>query len=198
MNVKVEKSKECNSKAVANSVDQKQSSSKPTFQFEDNRPEAVGQRKLSSKVIQRGQIMSKGTLPKRSATCTKIGSMHEDGKSFASVKSQAISLQKTDRVIYEISWDAAVAPVGHEGLDVKSGVGSDFIVDRSQTGESIGEDIRHYKHDEITGLYSFLYNDGIEWPTELNGGCWRFRLRVVNKNGIEVACSEVATIDWNH
>ncbi|NET44629.1 hypothetical protein [Okeania sp. SIO2B3] len=46
MYTQVEKTKENNSKAITNSVMQKKSSNTHTFQFVDNRPEAVTQRKL--------------------------------------------------------------------------------------------------------------------------------------------------------
>ena len=46
MYAQVEKSKENKSRAVANSVAQKQIGGKSTFQFVDNRPEAIAQRKL--------------------------------------------------------------------------------------------------------------------------------------------------------
>jgi hypothetical protein len=48
MYAQVEKPKENKSRAVANSVAQKQSGTKPTFQFVDNRPEATAQRKIQS------------------------------------------------------------------------------------------------------------------------------------------------------
>jgi hypothetical protein len=132
----------------------------------------------------------------RTATCRTIGVEHENGRSHATVEAQATSLQETDRVIYEIAWDAAVAPVGHTGLQVNEGVESDFVVDRSQSGKAIGDDQEHYQRDE-EGRFVFEFTDGIEWP-ELNGGRWRFRLRVVNGAGTEVACSDVAIVDWNH
>jgi len=133
----------------------------------------------------------------RVATCRTIGVQHENGKSFASVHSLASHLKETDRVIYEIAWDAAVAPVGHEGMHVVKNTASDFIVDRSQTGEAIGDCRRHYRHDGANG-WIFEFRDGIEWPEELNGGRWRFRLRVVDAGGTERARSAEAIVDWNH
>lgn len=46
MNTHAEKTQENKSQAVANGFSQKQSSSESTFQFVDNRPEAIAQRKL--------------------------------------------------------------------------------------------------------------------------------------------------------
>ena len=46
MYAQVEKPKENKRRAVANSVAQKRSSGEPTFQFVDNLPEAIAQRKL--------------------------------------------------------------------------------------------------------------------------------------------------------
>ena len=46
MNTHADKSQENKSQSVANDVSQKQSGSESTFQFVDNRPEAVAQRKL--------------------------------------------------------------------------------------------------------------------------------------------------------
>jgi hypothetical protein len=46
MNTYTDKTQESKRQSVANSVSQKQSSSKSTFQFADNRPEAIAQRKL--------------------------------------------------------------------------------------------------------------------------------------------------------
>lgn len=170
--------------------------SAPFFQKKDV---SLGETSSSNTTIQLNRDDIELTpIRARTATCRTIGVQHEDGKSFASVGSIANSLQETDSVVYEIAWDAAVAPVGHKGMDVVEGQASDFIVDRSQEGESIGENRRHYNRDESSGLYSFCYNDGIEWPTDLNGGEWRFRLRVVNGAGTQVACSDVAIVDWNH
>lgn len=52
MYAQVEKSKENKSSSLANSVAQKKSNAKQGFGFVDNRPEAVTQRKLQTKVIQ--------------------------------------------------------------------------------------------------------------------------------------------------
>jgi hypothetical protein len=153
-------------------------------------------RSFSGFVIQRAEIEM---LPfvARTATCQTIGVQHENGKSFASVHSIATHLQETDRAIYEIAWDAAVAPVGHEGMAATANVASDFVVDRSQSGEAIGNCRRHYRRDGANG-WVFEFRDGIEWPADLNGGRWRFRLRVVNGAGTEKARSAEAIVDWNH
>ncbi len=132
----------------------------------------------------------------RTASCELVGIAHENGHSFASVRSRATQLQETDRVIYEIAWDAAVAPVGHEGLYVNEGSASDFVVDKSQDGQAIGDNRDHYSRDGADGRV-FQYTDGIEW-SELNGGAWRFRLRVENGAGSEVARSDEVTVDWRH
>jgi len=152
---------------------------------------------LPAFVIQRSEI-EMVTFTPRQATCVTVGVQHDNGKSFASVRSRARHLQETDRVIYEIAWDANVAPLGHEGMNVVANVSSGgFVVDRSQTGEAIGDHRAHYRRDGVNGRI-FEYDDGIEWPDELNGGQWRFRLRVVNGAGTEVASSAVAIVDWNH
>ncbi len=133
----------------------------------------------------------------RIATCISRGVAFEFGKSYSSIDVRASQLQETDRVIYEIAWDAAVAPVGHEGMHVVAGEASDFITDRSQEGVAIGDVRSRYRRDGANG-FVFEYRDGIEWPAELNGGSWRFRLRVVNGAGTEVARSAVAVVNWAH
>lgn len=153
-------------------------------------------RSLSASVIQRAEIEMLPIMA-RTATCRTIGVQHENGKSFASVHSIATHLQETDRAIYEIAWDAAVAPVGHDGMAAAANVASDFVVDKSQSGEAIGDSRTHYRRDGVNG-WVFEFRDGIEWPEDLNGGRWRFRLRVVNGAGTEKARSAEAIVDWNH
>jgi hypothetical protein len=46
MNTHADKTQENKSQSVANSISQKRHFSKSTFQFEDNRPETIAQRKL--------------------------------------------------------------------------------------------------------------------------------------------------------
>ena len=46
MHTQADKTKENKTQSVANDIPQKQSSSKSTFQFEDNRPEAIVQREM--------------------------------------------------------------------------------------------------------------------------------------------------------
>jgi len=224
MNTYTDKTTDTKSNAVANSMAAKQSTEKKIFQSEDSRPEAAMQRpmheaannskqvrqlravqdmandsqksKSAGKVAQLEDIEME-EIRARVATCVTNGVVHDIGKSFASVSSKATYLQETDRVIYEIAWDAAVAPVGHEGMHAVAHTASDFIVDRSQEGEAIGESRAHYRRDGANG-FVFEFRDGIEWPTELNGGSWRFRLRVVNGAGTEVARSAVAIVNWTH
>jgi hypothetical protein len=131
----------------------------------------------------------------RTAKCELGGVMHENGKSFASVTSEATHLQETDRAIYEIAWTENVAPVQHQGLNATAGSASDFVVDKDQSGNAIGDDRNHYEKEDEGWVFSF--RDGIEWP-ELNNGSWRFRLRVENGAGTEVARSDEVTVDWTH
>lgn len=56
MNTHADKTKENKSHAVANVVSQKQSGGESTFQFVDNRPEAVAQRKLQDMVYNSPQV----------------------------------------------------------------------------------------------------------------------------------------------
>lgn len=56
MNTHTDKTQENKSQSVANSVAQKLSGDEPTFQFVDNRPEAVAQRKLQSVVKNNPQV----------------------------------------------------------------------------------------------------------------------------------------------
>ncbi|MFM2045320.1 MAG: hypothetical protein RLY86_3896 [Pseudomonadota bacterium] len=151
-------------------------------------------------VIQRGGCMSRPRLTH--ATCVLNGSQHDDGKSFASVTARATHLLEGDRCVYEMAWDAAVAPVGHAGfqavgVQVLEGVASPgFIVDRSQTGEAVGEMDQFYKETQGDGR-CFEFRDGIEWPEILQGGRWRFRLIVLSSSNNEVARSQEAVVDWD-
>jgi len=228
MNTHTHKTTETKSNAAANSITVQRSAGKKIFQSEDSRPELAAQRQMQEaannskqvkqlKAVQHMADNSKKTkagnhlsvevaqlediemeeIRARVATCVTNGVVHDIGKSFASVSSKAIHLQETDRVIYEIAWDAAVAPVGHEGMHAVANTASDFIVDRSQEGEAIGNPRAHYRRDGANG-FVFEFRDGIEWPTELNGGSWRFRLRVVNGAGTEVARSATAIVNWTH
>lgn len=155
-----------------------------------------GNLQSANKVAQLEDIEMEEIRP-RIATCVSRGVAFEFGKSYSSIDVRASQLQETDRVIYEIAWDASVAPVGHEGMHVVANQASDFITDRSQEGVAIGDVRSRYRRDGANG-FVFEYRDGIEWPTEFNGGSWRFRLRVVNGAGTEVARSAVATVNWTH
>jgi hypothetical protein len=152
--------------------------------------------KSAGKVAQLEDIEMEEIRP-RIATCVAQGVAFQFGNSYSSVEIRASQLQETDRVIYEIAWDAAVAPVGHDGMHVVANQASDFIVDKSQEGVAIGDVRSRYRRDGVNG-FVFEYRDGIEWPADLNGGSWRFRLRVVNGAGTEVARSAVAIVNWNH
>lgn len=148
-----------------------------------------------SKTADRGD--RNGGLPPPVTTCTTIGVQHENGRSYATVRAEATHLREGDQVIYEIAWDAAVAPIEHPHLHAVANRASDFVVDLGNDGQLIGKSIDHYGKDDERGRY-FEYNDGIEQP-EKNGGVWRFRLRIVDRNGRERPGPwQVATVDWNH
>jgi hypothetical protein len=167
-----------------------------TIQNKENKTELM--QGIKGAVVQRnGGDIEMETIKPRIPTCVCQGVQFEGGVSFSSVVSKVTQLQETDQVIYEIAWDAAVAPVGHEGMVAAANVASDFIVDKSQDGKAIGESRAHYRKDGGNG-WVFEFRDGINWPEELNGGAWRFRLRVINGAGTEVAVSPIAVVDWNH
>ncbi len=160
----------------------------------------VVQEKENNKIIQCGGMLSKEAQPPR-VSLKLVGKDHEAGKSYALVTAEAKLTDPSQRVHYEIKWDATVVPGGNH-LGQQEGVASDWIEDLSPNGLSVGDrnspeakyfDDQH--HVDPNGLI-FSFNDGIE-QSELNHGSWWFRLRVVNANGAELA-STIKKVDWNH
>jgi hypothetical protein len=224
MKTQADKTKETKSNAIANNTVVQQNTGHKILQPGDNRPATIAQRKIqeaannSSQVKQLRTVQDMANESQRSKSATKVaqlediemeeirprivtcvaqGVQFQFGHSYSSVEINASQLQETDRVIYEIAWDAAVAPVGHEGMHVVANQASDFVVDKSQEGVAIGDVRSRYRRDGVNG-FVFHFRDGIDWNTELNGGSWRFRVRVVNGAGTQVAISPVATVNWAH
>ncbi|AOX00893.1 hypothetical protein BJP34_16850 [Moorena producens PAL-8-15-08-1] len=145
-----------------------------------------------------GAVLGKEKGPQREATCTLNGCGYDQNldRSEASVEAKATGLRPEDQVHYEIAWDAPVAPVGHGALQVQEGVASNFVEDLSQTGVRAGDVKERYTTDK-EGYREFNFTDGIQWPGNLTGGSWRFRLRVVDNKNKQVAISEVAVVNWD-
>lgn len=152
-------------------------------------------------VVQRQPIPNNTSLDM--AECSLIGLDHEgDDRSFASVKSEAWLSSPGHRVIYEIKWDAAVAPDGNH-LGQTAGQASDWIVDLSQHGEAIGDRDGaqapyfddDFKPDKAQGQY-FYYTDPIQ-QSRKQGGSWWFRVKVVDAEGKVLSQSHDVQVDWD-
>jgi len=159
----------------------------------------VVQEKENNKIIQRGAMLSKGTQP---TVLLKLeGPKHEKGNSFALVEAEGKLTDPSQRVHYDIKWDANVVPGGNH-LGQQEGVASDWTEDKSPNGASVGDrnspEAKYFDDKgnvDKNGL-TFSFNDGIE-QKELNGGSWWFRLKVVGADGKELASTTVK-VDWTH
>ena len=76
---------------------------------------------------------------------------------------------------------------------------SNSVPDLSNEGDPADDDPYHRERYQLQadGTFRFDNVDGIQ-QNEMNGGSWRFRLRVVNENGRELGRSAEAVVDWNH
>jgi uncharacterized protein DUF4157 len=137
---------------------------------------------------------------------TLVGIDHDNQHSYATVNSEAHLTDLTQRVEYDIRWDAAVVPGGdHLGQQPNSAGG--WVRDRSPppNGQPIGDrnnDMGGFflnsdfsGQDNAAGLH-FYYPDGIR-QRPLNNGTWGFRLRILSQQGAVLSSSEVV-VDWNH
>ena len=137
------------------------------------------------------------------ATCEFNGVAHEKEKSFASVVAEAFVSSPDHSVVYEIKWDEAVVPAGTH-LGQVEGKASDWVVDKSPTGDPIGDratEPTHYftndkgwEQNATKGRY-FYFRDGIE-QDRLRGGSWWFRLKVIDGDGKVLSQSYDVEVNW--
>ncbi len=138
------------------------------------------------------------------ATLTLQGIIHDHVGSDASVLSEAVMTNNTQRVRYEISWDATVAPGGNHLGQVNGVASNGFVEDLSPAGQSIGDRAGNmggyfanadFSGPDNTGLY-FRFPDHIV-QRALNNGSWRFRLSVEDADGT-VRAQDIVVVDWTH
>ena len=162
------------------------------------------QGKFKDQTIQRAKKDESGNFEGLDmATSSLVGVAHEETESFATVKSEAWMSSQTHSVVYEIKWDAAVAPGGNH-LGQVMGQASDWVVDKSKDGVPIGDrkdknapyfnNDTNMNHAPETGRY-FRFNDAIQ-QRRLRGGCWWFRLKVVDKHNNVLSQSHEVEVNW--
>lgn len=116
------------------------------------------------------------------------------------IEAYATHLQPGDICVYEISWNAQAAPVGHPGFaaagtPVVENQARGFVEDLSGDGKPFDKFRKcYFKVGELGRCY--YVRDKMRSSHIKPGGRWYFRLRVKNFMGIEVARSQVATVDW--
>jgi len=162
------------------------------------------QGKFKDQTIQRAKKDESGNFEGLDmATSSLVGVAHEETESFATVKSEAWMSSQTHSVVYEIKWDAAVAPGGNH-LGQVMGQASDWVVDKSKDGVPIGDrkdknapyfnNDTNMNHAPETGRY-FRFNDAIQ-QRRLRGGSWWFRLKVVDKHNNVLSQSHEVEVNW--
>jgi hypothetical protein len=140
------------------------------------------------------------------AECELLGCVIDvaRGRSHATVVSCATLTDPSHKVVYEIAWTADAVPGGTHLGQVPGQASPGFVIDRDPNGRPIGErntagqlcyfTDESYREPDVNGLF-FYYPDGIE-QRRFQTGTWRFRLRIVDAHGTQVAISQEAVIDW--
>lgn len=149
MNTHADKTQENKSQAVANEVSQKPSSGEPTFQFMDNRPEAIAQRKLQEIANSNPRVMQLKALQEmvNKSPQVKQASRLQSIADSRSAKQQPIQKKKNNTGLSVVSY-----------INTKSV--SSLPIQRAKDAQ------------EMEGVDGFNYEDIISWdgtPCEHHG-----------------------------
>lgn len=125
MNSYTEKTKENTGQSVANTFSQKKSGGESTFQFEDNRPEGIAQRKLQEMASNKRQVMKFGLGPKNviqarfdDQDIDKMREVVRGDQTLTNILNEvfAIHNQMPDDINYGISSKGGHAALNEEGM----------------------------------------------------------------------------------
>jgi hypothetical protein len=104
MNTRADKTQENKNQSVANAVPQRQSSNESTFQFEDNRPEAIAQRKLQEMANNSPQAKQAAQLQ---AIANNYSAQHQQPIRRKSKSTENLVVQRTKWLHDGTKWNAA-------------------------------------------------------------------------------------------
>ena len=156
--------------------------------------------------IQRGGVFSRSTLVPTTTLTLGGAEVFREGEritSEASVVAHARLTDPTQRVRYEIQWSANAAPGGAHLGQVRGHASNGWVLDLDSNGNDIGDrgngNHRYFteqgEHNAQGTVWSFgdhIVQEGA-FPA---GAWWEFRLRVMNAQAAQLACSEVVRINW--